>query len=574
MKNLPIGQKLALGFATVIITFLLASVYQIYQVVNLGKIQDMGAEQSINALNATKGESLIYKLFAVASSALMDDDVQTIKNNWGKMKSDIEQEISNIETISITDEERTSYESARNSLKNIYSTFENKILPEKQGSNDKSTIGGYIKTILSEVENVSKEMNVIVQSHEIQQYDADRVFDRRKGSIITVSVIVLILVIINALVFTMFMINLIAKPVSRSVEFAEKVTKGDLTASLEIQQQDEIGKLIKSLNEMNRKLNEIITEIIGSSDNISSSSAQLNKASQQLSEGATEQASAAEEVSSAMEEMASNIQQNTDNAQQTDKISLSAVETLKQLVNSSSESTNAVMEIANKINIINEIARQTNILALNAAVEAARAGEHGKGFAVVAAEVRKLAERSQIAAVEIENLSKRSVIATQNASQQLEKLVPEIERTAKLVQEIAAASIEQATGANQVNNAIQQLNNVTQQNAAAAEQMATSSTELSDRANQMKEIIGFFKIDNKTKTHAMPAFAEHKTERPQHLVKPVKAVKPAAVKQKPDKNTMAKTVVHPIAKHSEKPAKGFTLNMGNEDLSDKDFERF
>jgi methyl-accepting chemotaxis protein len=221
---------------------------------------------------------------------------------------------------------------------------------------------------------------------------------------------------------------------------------------------------------------------------------QMSSASQQLSQGANEQASGAEEVSSSMEQMAANIQQNTDNAQEADKISQRVSDGVQKVGSAAQESLISIRNISDKIGIINDIAFQTNILALNAAVEAARAGEHGKGFAVVAAEVRKLAERSKIAADEIVSLSAKSVNVTESASKLMGNLIPEIEKTAKLVQEIAAASMEQSTGADQVNSAIQQLNQVTQQNAAASEEMATSSEELSSQAEQLKDIISFFRL--------------------------------------------------------------------------------
>jgi methyl-accepting chemotaxis protein len=198
--------------------------------------------------------------------------------------------------------------------------------------------------------------------------------------------------------------------------------------------------------------------------------------------------------------MAANIQQNTDNAQQTEKITLNVSQGVEKVGNASRESLESIRNIADKIGIINDIAFQTNILALNAAVEAARAGEHGKGFAVVAAEVRKLAERSKIAADEIVALASKSVNVTEDASELMGSLIPEIEKTAKLVQEIAAASIEQNSGSDQINNAIQQLNTVTQQNAASSEELATSSEELSSQAEQLKELIGFFRLDGSRKS--------------------------------------------------------------------------
>ncbi len=340
-----------------------------------------------------------------------------------------------------------------------------------------------------------------------------------------------------------------------------RISEGDLKPTQKVETNDEFGILSESLVFMLGKLNQIVAEIKSGASNIGSAALQLNAASQQLAQGATEQASSAEEVSSSMEEMAGNIQQNTDNAQQTEKISVSAADILKKLVLSSNESTVAIRQIADKINIIGEIARQTNILALNAAVEAARAGEHGKGFAVVAAEVRKLAERSQVAAVEIDNLSKKSVNATDDAAKQLEKLVPEIERTTKLVAEISAASIEQNSGADQVNNAIQQLNSVTQQNAAAAEEMATSSEELSGQAEQLKDLISFFKLDkeyNEGKESVVKTFKNNKSK----------------ILQKPlAKQVHANATIKPQG-NSSKPSGGFNLKMKHDKTGDQDFERF
>lgn len=286
----------------------------------------------------------------------------------------------------------------------------------------------------------------------------------------------------------------------KGVEFAKTVSTGDLTATVDVYQKDEVGELADALRNMVEKLKDIVENIQSGADSITGAGFEVSSASQQLSQGASEQASAAEEVSSSMEQMAANIQQNTDNAQQTDKISQKVSDGVQKVGNASKESLVSIRNIAEKIGIINDIAFQTNILALNAAVEAARAGEHGRGFAVVAAEVRKLAERSKIAADEIVSLASKSVNVTEEASELMADLIPEIERTAKLVQEISAASIEQSSGSDQINSAIQQLNQVTQQNAAASEELATSSEELSSQAEQLKELISFFKIDAKKST--------------------------------------------------------------------------
>jgi len=321
-----------------------------------------------------------------------------------------------------------------------------------------------------------------------------------------------------ALLFSVFIALLITRsitaPVSQALSVSNRLAEGDLTMTVEVKTSDEMGQLLTAMRNMVERLREVVANVNTAAGNVTAGSRQMSSGSQQISEGATEQAASAEEVSSSMEEMSSNIRQNADNAHQTEKIALKAADDARGGGQAVAETVSAMKEIATKISIIEEIARQTNLLALNAAIEAARAGEHGKGFAVVATEVRKLAERSQLAAGEISKLSSSSVEVAEKAGELLTKIVPDIQRTAELVQEISAASNEQNTGSEQINKAIQQLDQVIQRNASATEEMASTSEELSSQAELLMDAIAFFRIDGtgrsasrKSPTITAPALA-------------------------------------------------------------------
>lgn len=309
-------------------------------------------------------------------------------------------------------------------------------------------------------------------------------------------------------------LNSVITAINNVTSVAGQIASGNLTVT--VKERSSEDKLMQSLSTMVDGLTRVVTDIREATNQVASGSQEMSATSEQISQGATEQAASAEEASSSMEEMASTIKQNSDNAQQTEKIALKSAEDAIESGKAVVETVAAMREIAGKTSIIEEIARQTNLLALNAAIEAARAGEHGKGFAVVASEVRKLAERSQTAAGEISTLSATSVEVAEKAGELLNKLVPDIKKTAELVQEISAASAEQNSGADQINRAIQQLDQVIQQNAGASEEMSSMSEELSSQAEQLQSTIAFFSIQDNvmTKAASRPAFVKTKKSLP------------------------------------------------------------
>jgi methyl-accepting chemotaxis protein len=364
-------------------------------------------------------------------------------------------------------------------------------------------------------------------------------------------IIATIVAIAVAIFFTILLTKMIAAPLAHVAQnVVSKVAEGDLTVNIDASGKDEIGLLLSTMKNMIEKLRTVVGEVRDVAENVTSGSQELSSSAQQISQGATEQAASIEETSSSMEEMTSNIRQNSDNAQQTEKIAQKSATDAIEGGKAVAGTVSAMKEIASKISIIEEIARQTNLLALNAAIEAARAGEHGKGFAVVASEVRKLAERSQTAAGEISHLSSTSVQIAEKAGEMLAKLVPDIQKTADLVQEISAASNEQNAGADQINRAIQQLDQVIQQNAGAAEELASTSEELSSQAMQLQTSIEFFKVSGSGTTKAKKAVVAR-------AAAPVKHAQ--------------------LAKNAEPKAAqgGVALDMGGgHDADDKEFEKF
>lgn len=373
----------------------------------------------------------------------------------------------------------------------------------------------------------------------------------------TFMIVLLSVAILIAVGIAFWIVRSITKPLNHAVDVANRMASGDLNVKVQVAGKDETGQLLLAMQKMVGSLTDVVSKITVATESLNAASEQVSSTAQNLSQGASEQAASVEETTASIEQMSSSINQNAENAKVTDGIATNSAQQADQGGSAVKETVEAMKKIADKIVLIEDIAYKTNLLALNAAIEAARAGEHGKGFAVVADEVRKLAERSQSSAQEISELSGNSVKIAERAGKLLEEIVPNIRKTADLVQEITEASKEQASGVSQVNTAVIQLDKVAQSVASSSEELASTAEEMTTHAMQLQETVSFFKL---------ASGAQNSAYSPRQAVKESVSnrAKPAAVKS------------HKVAANvsSSESLPSVSTKRANGDVEDSDFEKF
>jgi len=512
LKDVKIGVKLIGGF---IALALVAVVIGVIGIVCLRSQQattiDLYEKGTVAEGKLIGMTAALQGLRIASRDLILNPDKQKYAARVSSLKEELSRQSSEFEKTIVSSETRKDFETFSDDLKH-YEGYLDQIVALSLSGREKDAEqilyqGDALVAVTAVQESFNKLSNDKMTSAEKRMQESSTVASRATTMMVVTTVVGLVFALIVGLRLT----SSITTPVNRVARVLEGLAAGDLTQRIESHSQDEIGQMESSVGTLSASLVRIIAEIRTIATEVSSASQAISSA--QVSKGASSQAAAAEEASASMEQMVSNIKQNADNAQQTDKIANKSAKDGDESGQSVQAAVTAMKEIANKISIIEEIARQTNLLALNAAIEAARAGEHGKGFAVVAAEVRKLAERSQKAAAEINQLSGTTVKVSENAGGMLGRLVPDIQRTAELVQEIAAASREQDTGAEQINKALQQLERVIQQNASAAEEMAATTEELSGQATQLISALSFFRTGEMDRVSAYRSLDSRTAER-------------------------------------------------------------
>ncbi len=610
--KLTISKKLFLGFSAIVVIIMIIVVYNSIGLSKLRKLQEDSGTRAKGAVSAQQARRVAYKMYTVIAEAQISGYTNEMQLKFDEYVKETEDVLDLIKKLADTDEEKKWCIEAENIMMDEINIFRNQMIPlfSLHGikENEKKILE-LDKKIYKKMKESQPPLRSYCESLDKEAKDAEILFNNTAKNTSTTSITLALIAVLLSIIIAYFITHGITQSINKVVVVAQAIAKGNLNVVFEekmLANSDETGILTRNMKDMSDQLKSTITFSLEASDNVTNGSTQLSNASQGISQGASEQAASIEEISSSIEdvsssieeisssieeisasieEMTASISQNADNANQTEKIASKSSIDAKEGGVAVQKTVDAMKQIAEKISIIQEIARQTNLLSLNASIEAARAGEHGKGFAVVASAVQKLAERSQDAAEEISKISRSSVDLAENAGLMLDKLVPDIQKTSELVAEINAASAEQSNGIQQVNSAVQQVNTsvqrvnssvqhvntsvqqfnqIIQTNASASEELASTSEELLSQAEELKNRLSYFQVD-KGNAHVT------ETIRKSHIHSVVQ--KPVSVKTN---TTIAKEhLTHTLNQNNDGVHKenksGFAIDML--DNEDSNFQR-
>ncbi|MDH1108127.1 methyl-accepting chemotaxis protein [Pseudomonas otitidis] len=469
---------------------------QVYTAANFGNINSVPSIVAINTLRNAVNQHIqqTYAHILTTDEATMKELDKGLHDNEGAIQSAIEEY-----TKLLSDSEDEQLLAADRKAVEAFIIGANKVLTHSRANENEQARDSMITLQMHEINTLNealgkhRDYNIRMATEGGQRAEATR----QQATLISIVVSAITLVVIGLIggLITRNLLRQLGGEPAYAVDVVSRIAAGDLTTTVDTKPGD-TGSMLAAIKTMVEKLSQIIGEVRSNADALTSASEQISATAQSMSQGASEQAASVEETSASMEQMSASIAQNTENAKVTDGMASKAAREADEGGQAVRDTVSAMKTIADKISIVDDIAYQTNLLALNAAIEAARAGEHGKGFAVVAAEVRKLAERSQVAAQEISEVAKSSVSLAERAGTLLDQMVPSIAKTSDLVQEIAAASEEQTSGVGQINTAMNQLSEITQQSASSAEELAATAEEMSGQAEQLQQLMDFFKVSN------------------------------------------------------------------------------
>ena len=532
LNNLKIGIRLGIGFGLTLALLIIVSILSVARINLLnGEIENLVNDKYPKTIDAIDVVRAMNTVAQINRNLLLMNDPEDIKKQFARIAEARKTITENVDSLDkkITSDEGKKLLGEIQQSRKIYVAELEKYLGMVQRNERDAALKELYGPMRPATDDYMGDIRKLIDFQDELMKKAGKDSDEAATTAAKLVTIISIVAAIIAIAFAWWITRSITKPVSEAAAAANELAEGNLTVKIKSESKDETGQLMGAMATMVGKLTQIISEVNVASDALNNAAGQVSATAQSLSQSSSEQAASVEETTASIEQMTASITQNTENAKITNGMATKSAGEATEGGQAVNDTVEAMKQIAQKIGIIDDIAYQTNLLALNAAIEAARAGEHGKGFAVVAAEVRKLAERSQVAAQEIGQVAGSSVKLAERAGHLLNEMVPSIKKTSDLVEEIAAASQEQSAGVGQINGAMGQLNKATQQNASASEELAATAEEMGGQAAQLQELMSFFRLAEARSGAAATRSARPKAPRAAAPAQRAASFKPAAV---------------------------------------------